>query len=81
MQFDDEFDESTETIIDFELPPRYKVILLNDDFTTKDFVVYALMRLIHKTGKGIAGIYDYDIAATRLIIRRICNSNATYQYS
>lgn len=79
MQFDDEFDESTETIIDFELPPRYKVILLNDDFTTKDFVVYALMRFfhksgaeaeiimesVHKTGKGIAGIYDYDIAATR----------------
>lgn len=60
-------------------PPEYKVILLNDDFTTKDFVVFVLenvfqksppeavtiMEAVHRTGKGIAGIYTYDIAATR----------------
>ncbi|MCR5761991.1 MAG: ATP-dependent Clp protease adaptor ClpS [Treponema sp.] len=61
-------------------PPRdYKVVLLNDDYTTKDFVVYILesvfrknqpeaveiMESVHKTGKGVAGIYTYDIAATK----------------
>lgn len=77
MQFDEEFGSDTE--VDFELPPRYKVILLNDDFTTKEFVVWVLMEVfkksaaeaetimesVHKTGKGVAGIYSYDIAASR----------------
>lgn len=60
-------------------PDNYKVILLNDDYTTKEFVVYILMKVfhkspadsvsimesVHKTGKGVAGIYPYDIAATK----------------
>lgn len=61
-------------------PPKdYKVILLNDDYTTKDFVVHILesvfnknkaeaviiMESVHKTGKGVAGIYTYDIAASK----------------
>lgn len=62
-----------------ELPPLYKVVLFNDDFTTKDFVVSVLchvfhktkeqavqiMESVHKSGKGIAGVYSFDIAATR----------------
>ena len=57
-------------------PPMYKVILLNDDFTTKEFVVEILIKIfnksssvanelmetIHKTGSAIVGIYSYDIA-------------------
>jgi ATP-dependent Clp protease adaptor protein ClpS len=57
-------------------PPMCKVILLNDDFTTKEFVVEILITLfnkssseanelmetIHKTGSAIVGIYSYDIA-------------------
>ena len=64
---------------DVQLPPDYKVILLNDDYTTKDFVVYILQRVfnktarqatqimedVHRSGKGVAGIYTYDIAASR----------------
>jgi len=60
-------------------PDEYKVILLNDDFTTMEFVVQILqsvfhlgseaaekvMLSIHKTGSGVAGIYTYDIASTR----------------
>lgn len=61
-------------------PPRnYKVILLNDDYTTMDFVVHVLMTIfqkdeaeavalmeeVHRNGKGIAGIYSYDIAASK----------------
>ena len=62
-------------------PPLYRVIFHNDDYTTRDFVVMALMRYFHKThseantlmlnihtqGKGIAGLYPYDIAATKRV--------------
>lgn len=62
-----------------ELPPQCKVIIYNDDFTTKEFVVDILisvfrknqeqavniMESVHQTGKGVAGIYSYDIAVTR----------------
>ena len=61
-------------------PPLYKVILLNDDYTTQEFVVlvlrkffqknadqaFELMRTVHNTGKGVAGVYPYDIAATKV---------------
>lgn len=61
-------------------PPLYRVIFHNDDYTTRDFVVMVLMRYFHKShaeatsvmlhvhtkGKGIAGIYPYDIAATKV---------------
>ena len=59
-------------------PEEYLVILLNDDYTTMDFVVEILMTIfrksleeanyimldIHKKGKGIAGMYPWDIAVT-----------------
>lgn len=57
-------------------PSLYKVILLNDDFTPMDFVVYVLkeffnktddeahdiMISVHKDGAGIAGVYSFEIA-------------------
>lgn len=60
-------------------PQEYKVIFLNDDYTTMDFVVAMLMSVfhkseveaveimekVHKTGSGIAGIFSYDIALTK----------------
>lgn len=63
-------------------PPRYQVILLNDDFTPMDFVVDVLMRFFSKTsneamtimlqvhtmGKGICGVYTKDIAATKVSV-------------
>lgn len=59
-----------------ELPKMYRVLLLNDDWTAMDFVVSilievfektsdeatAIMLKIHNNGKGICGIYTYDIA-------------------
>ena len=77
--FEDDNESSSDSAVEFELPPKYKVILLNDDFTTKDFVVYVLvnifkkseveaeriMEAVHKSGRGIAGVYPYDIAATK----------------
>ncbi len=61
-------------------PPMYKVILLNDDFTPMEFVVHVLeaifghnrenatriMLNVHKSGKGVCGVYTKDIAETKV---------------
>lgn len=63
-------------------PKHYKVIMHNDDFTTMEFVVNILMTVfkkdintsnkimmdVHKIGRGIVGVYPYDIAATKVAI-------------
>lgn len=60
-------------------PKQYKVIMYNDDYTTMEFVIEVLVRIfnkkleeaekimldVHKAGKGIAGIYSYDLAMTK----------------
>ena len=65
--------------VEIEKPKLYKVILLNDDFTPIDWVAEILMRhfkktgsearlismQIHKSGKGIAGVYTFDLADTK----------------
>ncbi len=61
-------------------PPMYRVLLHNDDYTTMDFVVMVLKRIFHKTqeqaeaimldvhkkGKGICGVYTFEIAQTKV---------------
>jgi ATP-dependent Clp protease adaptor protein ClpS len=61
-------------------PSMYKVLLLNDDFTPMEFVVYVLERVFRKTrdeatdimlkvhndGVGVAGIYTYEVAETKV---------------
>lgn len=61
-------------------PPLFKVVLLNDDYTPMEFVVEILevffgfnrekstqiMLNVHTRGKGICGIYTYDIAETKV---------------
>ena len=60
-------------------PEQFKVILLNDQFTPMDFVVEILMQIFHKStddaitimfnvhnkGKGLVGVYTWDIAVTK----------------
>ncbi|MBT6279264.1 MAG: ATP-dependent Clp protease adapter ClpS [Candidatus Thioglobus sp.] len=63
-----------------EKPKRFQVLLLNDDYTTMEFVVEVLMRFfskneesanaimikIHVDGEGICGTYSHDIAQTKV---------------
>ena len=75
----------TEQIVEVEevhraQPPQYRVVMFNDDFTTKEFVVYILVEIFHKAlaeatelmwrihhqGKGIAGVFPRDIAETKV---------------
>ena len=60
-------------------PTLYKVVLLNDDYTTMEFVIhvletvfqkspaesYRIMLHVHLNGKGIAGVYPWEIAETK----------------
>jgi ATP-dependent Clp protease adaptor protein ClpS len=61
-------------------PKMYKVLLHNDDYTTMEFVIFILQGIfhrseadavqimlhVHKNGIGVAGVYSYEIAETRI---------------
>jgi ATP-dependent Clp protease adaptor protein ClpS len=60
-------------------PTQYQVVLLNDDYTTMDFVLhvletvfqkspaeaYRVMMHVHLNGRGVAGIYAWEVAETK----------------
>ena len=64
----------------YRVPRMYKVIMLNDDYTTMDFVVMVLekifhlpsdraqqvMMTIHTEGQAVVGVYTLDIAKTKV---------------
>jgi ATP-dependent Clp protease adaptor protein ClpS len=61
-------------------PPLYQVVLLNDDYTPMEFVVDVLEHIfgmdrtsatrvmleVHTRGKGVCGVYTYEIAETKV---------------
>jgi ATP-dependent Clp protease adaptor protein ClpS len=61
-------------------PPMYKVLLHNDDYTTREFVVLVLqdifhlsesdatriMMHVHNNGIGVAGVYTFEVAETKI---------------
>lgn len=61
-------------------PPMYKVLILNDDFTPMEFVVFVLERFFHKSrqeatrimlhvhrkGIGVCGVFTYEVAETKV---------------
>ena len=82
----------TETKKKVKRPPLYKVLLHNDDYTTKEFVVQILqyvfhkeqteavqiMLHVHKKGIGVAGVYTYEIAETKVAL--VENLAKQYEY-
>lgn len=77
-------DEVTETKsrTEIKVPRKYKVLLLNDDYTPMDFVVEVLkqffhlneetavqvMLQVHIQGKGVCGVFTRDIAETKIAL-------------
>ena len=75
-----EIEIELEDEIDLQEPKKYKVFLLNDDFSTMDFVIDVLVKVfrksvdeasviminIHNNGKEICGTYSYEIAGTKV---------------
>jgi ATP-dependent Clp protease adaptor protein ClpS len=73
--------EEIESGVDTEIsePPKYRVILHNDDYTSMEFVVRVLMDIfgkssdeaealmwrIHEKGSAICGVYTFEIAETK----------------
>jgi len=69
-----------ENDLELEEPKKYKVLLLNDDFSTMEFVIEILTNVfrkslkesesimldVHNTGKAICGIYTKEIALTKV---------------
>jgi ATP-dependent Clp protease adaptor protein ClpS len=63
-----------------QLPPMFKVVMINDDYTPMEFVVQVLesffnhprekavqiMLQVHQSGRGVAGIYPAEIAETKV---------------
>lgn len=62
-----------------KMPPMYKVVMLNDDFTPMEFVVEVLMTFfhmdmekasqvmlaVHMQGRAVCGVYTRDVAETK----------------
>jgi ATP-dependent Clp protease adaptor protein ClpS len=74
------FDQTkTKTAPKTQRPPLYKVILLNDDYTPREFVVlvlkavfrmneshaYQVMMTAHKRGACVIAVYTRDVAETK----------------
>lgn len=61
-------------------PPLYQVVMLNDDFTPMEFVVFVIQQFfskdretatqimlkVHQHGRGVCGVYAKDVAATKV---------------
>lgn len=87
-KYSQQLEEKTE--IRTEKPSFYNVFLLNDDYTTMEFVVHILegtfhknlteatqiMLHVHKHGIGLAGVYPMEIAETKVeSVHRIAREN------
>jgi ATP-dependent Clp protease adaptor protein ClpS len=63
-----------------DTPKLYKVVLINDDYSTMEFVIhvlesvfqkspaeaYRIMMQVHRLGSGIAGVYPWEVAETKV---------------
>ena len=75
-----------------KLPPMYKVLLLNDDYTPMEFVVLVLQKFfgmtreratqvmlkVHREGMGVCGVYPRDVASTK--VRQVADYARKHQH-
>jgi ATP-dependent Clp protease adaptor protein ClpS len=75
-----------------EDPKLYNVILLNDDYTTMEFVLqiletlfqkspaeaFRIMMHVHRNGRGLAGVYPWEVAETKAEKVAVLASEAGY---
>ncbi len=73
-------------------PPLYKVLIHNDDYTPMEFVVALLMQIfrhdevtatqvmlhVHRSGIGVAGVYPYEVAETK--VAQTLNAAKNHEY-
>jgi len=73
-------------------PSMYKVLLLNDDYTPMEFVVYVLQKVfnkggaeatrimlhVHQRGVGVCGVFSYEVAETK--VAQVMNFARTHQH-
>ena len=76
-----------------KLPSIYKVIILNDDYTPMEFVVYTIQNVfkkshdeatrimlkIHTEGQGICGMFPLEIAETKM--KQVLNLAKEHQHT
>jgi len=69
-----------EDSLELREPKKYQVYLLNDDYTSMDFVIdiligvfrktysdaHRIMLQVHQNGRGLCGVYSYEIAETKI---------------
>ena len=74
------YEYEIENELDLEEPKKYAVLLLNDDFSTMEFVIEILTKVfrkslsesenimlsVHNNGKAICGVYTQEIAYTKV---------------
>lgn len=79
MALESKFELINETSI--RHPKKYKVYILNDDYTSMEFVIEILMNVFHKThqeaenvmlevhkkDRGLCGVYIHEIAETKVM--------------
>jgi ATP-dependent Clp protease adaptor protein ClpS len=85
-RWDDEGEEGGENSVSIQTrtrtkkPSLYRVLILNDDYTPMEFVVFVLERIfnksrdeathimlhVHQHGVGVCGIYTYEVAETKV---------------
>jgi ATP-dependent Clp protease adaptor protein ClpS len=72
-------EKDTSVAVAMRPPSKFNVVLYNDDATTMEFVVLVLMTIFHKSfedasaltlhihanGKGVAGVYSFEIAVQK----------------
>ena len=75
-----------------KIPPLYRVLMMNDDYTPMEFVIEVLEKFfqknreeatqimlhVHQRGVGVCGIYAYDLAETKAM--QVMNYARKYEH-